>query len=111
MPNLTNLSAYALVDPLTHTLHPALWLVVLLLLPMSPVPRSRLLNRVVMGLQRRQVHRIRIHQFLRHRHNVTDETLEEVCGHAFADDHAQDFNTLLLGRERVICGGGVVSRN
>jgi hypothetical protein len=75
------------MNPLSHTPHPSRWLIALLLLMMMfPVAGAGLLDRVMMRLQHGQIHGVGIHQFLRHGHDVADETLEEVGGHAFADD-------------------------
>ncbi|KAL8812152.1 MAG: hypothetical protein Q9223_007361 [Gallowayella weberi] len=57
------------------------------------------------GLESRQVDGIRLHQLFGHGDDVGDEVVEEVEGHAFADDNAEDFGGLTGWGEGVVLFG------
>ncbi len=54
------------------------------------------------GLQRGQIHRISLHQPLRHCEDIRDEPIQEVEAHALAHDHAEDLGFPTIGREGVV---------
>ena len=55
------------------------------------------------GLEGGDVDGVRVHERLGHGGDVGDEAVEEVQGHALADDDAEDFRLVFFGWEGVVC--------
>jgi hypothetical protein len=69
----------------------------------------RLLNRVLVleRLPDFEVDLVAVHDVLRHGEDVCDQAVEQVHGHGFADDHAQDLGAVFFGGEGVVLRIGV----
>ena len=94
-PHLTNGS----VHPFTHRS-----LRLMLLVCMQPLTRMRFLK-LTRSLERCQVNRIGIDELLRRGADVRDQSVQEVEGHAFSDDDAEDFCLLFCRGKGIVCGG------
>jgi hypothetical protein len=70
----------------------------------------RLLDRILVleRLPDFQVDLVAVHHILRHGEDVGDQAVEQVHGHGFAHDDAQDFGAVFFGWEGVVWEMGLV---
>ena len=73
------------------------------LIPMQPLARMLLLKMACRArLERRQINRVGFDKLLGGGADICDETIEQIKGHGFADDDAQDFGFVTRGREGIV---------
>lgn len=75
----------------------------MLLLMVHPLTHVVFLDIRGARLEGRQIDGVGVHEIFRHGYDIRDETVQQVNGHAFSNDDAEDLG-LVFGRgERVIC--------
>jgi hypothetical protein len=93
-----------------HTFRHGPLRLMLVLLPQSLVSVLLLDARCGAGLERREIHRIGVHQHLGNSTDIRNETIDHVQRKRLAHDHAEDLSLVLTRRERVVCSGLVTVR-
>jgi hypothetical protein len=81
-------------------------LVLVLLMRLCAHAAMRMLDAILVleRLPDLQVDSVAVHDALRHGEDVGDQAVEQVHGHCFADDDAQDFGRVFFGGEGVVWG-------
>ena len=74
------------------------------LMPMHPATRMLLLRAAVKRLPGLQVDGVGVHDVLGDGEDVGDEAIEEVKGHGFADDDAENFGGFFTWGKGVVWG-------